>query len=600
MSILPTLYEYYTNGGIVAGLSSNQNYFTLNNKNITLYSGSMNYFRIPEAYWRDRLRKMRAAGLNTVDTYIPWNLHEFEMNHFDFDLQAFLRIAQEEDLLAIVRPGPYISAEWDFGGLPSWLLRDKEFNPRTSNSSFMKHVTRYFNILLPLLAALQFTFGGPIIAFQLDNEVGAMRFWPFSDIDPTYLEGLHKLYILFQTANFADFSDLHLNRLKQLQPNKPAMVMEYWTGWFDNWSGVHSTRTSAHFKTVLNRILKYPASVNMYMFHGGTNYGFLNGANIYDYDAPLTEAGDYTDKYYIAKDLISKYNAVVLKTPEMPKIMPKVAYPKIKMTHQLKFLQIEERLTEKFNYSSPVSMEMLPINNGSGQSYGYIIYQKKGLHIPAYSELKISGYVWDTVMVVIDGELISKPLFSKHDLNTFGYWRVRDGKLNLGSRNRFNATLQLIVENFGRNNFGFIPQFRQFKGLWQGDIYLNSEKVLNWETVPLQFKRKWTNNLSGWEQPANFSFIGPSLYKAWFTVTNPQDTFIDMRKWTKGIVIINGFVLGRYVSPLGPQQTLYLPAPLVKNGTNEIVVFEHFIPASEITFTDKSIYHTPGRLFGIF
>lgn len=203
---LPTLYEFYTAGGIFNGLSMDQSYFTLNNKNITIYSGAMHYFRVPKEYWRDRLRKMRAAGLNAVETYVPWNLHEPEPNNFDFgaggsDMQDFLNIteflktAQEEDLLAIVRPGPYICSEWEFGGLPSWLLRDKGIKVRTSERTYMKHVTSYFNVLLPILAALQFTNGGPIIALQVENEYGSTeqkgKFVP----DKAYLEELRLLHL---------------------------------------------------------------------------------------------------------------------------------------------------------------------------------------------------------------------------------------------------------------------------------------------------------------------------------------------------------------------------------------------------------------------
>ncbi|XP_031335067.1 beta-galactosidase-1-like protein 3 [Photinus pyralis] len=646
MAALPTVYNYYTAGGITAGLSAAQNYFTLNNKNITLHSGALHYYRVPQQYWRDRLRKMRAAGLNTVETYVPWNLHEPEIGTYDFgnggsdmqeflNLETFLKTAQEEDLLAIVRPGPYICAEWEFGGFPSWLLREKDQEVRTSNPSFMKHVTRYFNVLLPILAAFQFTLGGPIISFQVENEYGALKLWPVFDTDKVYLEQLRQLFLkngivellvtsdnailhgiggtltehFLHTANFADSADEQFDRLNELQPNKPTMAMEFWTGWYDHWGATHNVRSNEQFERVLDSILKYPASVNMYMFHGGTSFGFLNGANqlvslgdtnfmyapqttSYDYDAPLSERGDYTEKYHIAKRLISKYSKVQFKTPEMPKVTPTTAYTNITITEQLRFEQVAELVSEKFNYASPVAMEMLPINNGSGQSYGYIVYKKTGLDIPANSELKISGYVWDSVIVLIDGKLVSKQLTGPHDLNGFGYWRLENGKLNLGGMNRTNATLELVVENWGRNNFGFSYQFKQFKGLWQCDVYINSDVISNWEVMPLQFKRKWTNSLSGWQSP-DFSIVGPSLYKATFTVDNPEDTFLDMRAWTKGIVMINGFVLGRYVTPLGPQQTLYLPAPLQNKGVNEIVVFEQFTPSSQITFSEKPIYHTP-------
>ncbi|KAK5650810.1 hypothetical protein RI129_001839 [Pyrocoelia pectoralis] len=643
---LPSLYEHYTFGGINSGLSADQSYFTLNGRNITLYSGAMHYFRVPKPYWRDRLRKMRAAGLNTVETYMPWNLHEPEIDHYDFgyggsdmqeflDIETFLKTAQEEDLLAIVRPGPFICSEWDLGGLPSWLLREKDIKVRTSQHNFMKHVTRYFNVLLPILAAFQFTLGGPIIAFQVENEYGSTYQSGVFTPDKVYLEQLRQLHIkngitsllftsdgaryggsmgtlpehFLQTANFANNPQLEFDALNQLQHNKPTMTMEFWTGWFDHWTENHHLRDNKEFYNVLEDILAYPASVNMYMFHGGTNWGFYNGANIpnsgvlneeiqhdttsYDYDAPLSEAGDYTEKYYIAKELIHKYNQVRTRLPSQPPITEKVAYASITVTQQLTFADVVDRIFEKFEFNNTVSMEQLPINHNSGQSYGYIVYRKTGLNIPANSTLQIDGHVCDTVMVLIDGVLVSKVLTNSLDLNEFGYWRVTDGILHLGPESRVNATLELIVENWGRNNMGYIAQFIQFKGLWQGDVYLNNDKLLKWQTVPLQFKKKWTNALVGWSNSPKFEIPGPSMYKALLVVENPKDTFIDMRKWNKGIVMVNGFVLGRYASTLGPQQTLYLPAPLLKIGVNEIVVFEHFSGNQEIAFSDVPIFFTP-------
>ncbi|KAF5283075.1 hypothetical protein FQR65_LT14092 [Abscondita terminalis] len=644
MTSLPTLYEYYTNGGIHSGLSASQNYFTLNNKNFTIYGGSLHYFRIPKPYWRDRLRKMRAAGFNTVDTYVPWNLHEPEINNYDFghngsemegflDLVTFLKTAQEEDLMAIVRPGPYICSEWEFGGLPSWLLREKDIQVRTSDTKFMKHVTRFFNVLLPILALLQFTLGGPIIAFQVENEYGATQAGPFFQPDKVYLKQLRQLFInngitellltsdspilsgdagtlpqnFLQTANFNTVPELQLWRLKQLQPNKPLLVMEYWTGWFDHWSDQHSTMTNQRFSDLLERILKYPASVNLYMFQGGTNFRFLNGANVwlgndnalyspqttsYDYDAPLNEAGDYTEKYYSAKAIIKKYNKISLKTPEPPSITPKIAYSPVAVTQKINFNQMIEQVSEVFPSHLPIAMELLPMNKQSGQSYGYVVYRKTGLNIPPNSYLKIKGHVYDSVMVLINGVLISKKLTGKTDLNGFGYWRIKDGVLNLGLQRRTNVTLELLTVNWGRNNFGFISQFKQFKGLWQGNILLNNDVLSDWSIIPLEFKKSWSSSLSGWKCVGNV-YEGPALYKGVFSIINPRDTFIDMRQWTNGIVIINGFVLGKYVSPLGPQQTLYLPAPLLKNGTNEIIVFEHFTASTNIRFSDKAIYNAP-------
>jgi len=631
---LPTLYEHYTSGGISAGLSADQPYFTLNNKNITLYSGALHYFRVPQEYWRDRMRKMRAAGLNTVETYVPWNLHEPEPGVYDFGdggtdfqdllhVEKFLKMAQEEDLFAIVRPGPYICSEWEFGGLPSWLLREKGIQVRTSDQIFMDAVRRFFNALFPILVGLQFKLGGPIIAFQIENEYGYVH-----NKDLSYLEGLKQMFLdnglnellvtsdlptagndgqipgVLYTANFNFDPEEQLNVMQTYQPGKPSMVMEYWSGWFDHWTETHHTVTTEHFADLYERILKFPSSVNLYMFHGGTSFGFMNGANIegtstdnagfqpdtssYDYDAPLSEAGDYTGKYYAFQSLIEQYTDVQLLHPEAPAETTKGAYPNVSITESLSLQNlIEQSIIIESETLMP--MELLPINNNAGQSYGYIVYRKV-LDIPAGSTLKIGGRVCDTVMVLINGVLKSKVTESQLDLNGFGYWRLKDSTLNLGAEEYTGATLDLVVANWGRNNFGSLDQMVQYKGLWQGNVSINNDNISNWQIIPLEFKKNWINSLTGWQTPANL-ITGPTLYKGTFEVSESVDTFIDMSNWKQGFVAINGFVISRHFS-LGPQQTAFLPAPFVKPGVNEIVIFEHFIPQNEITFSPTPIYKT--------
>lgn len=322
-SHLPTLYEYFTKGGIKSGLSDSKSQFTLNDKTITIYSGALHYFRVPKDYWRDRLRKYRAAGLNTVETYVPWNLHEFQEGIFDFgrggsdfqdflDIAEFVDLAKEEDLFVMLRPGPYICAEWDFGGLPSWLLRYEGIKIRTNESRYINFVERYFKKLLELLTPLQFTKGGAIIAVQIENEYGNLD----DHINPVHTDHLEKLKeilhkngvveLLFTsdtpsngfsgtipgvlaTANFQTEPIKELTLLKEYQPNKPLMVMEYWTGWFDHWAEKHHTRSAKEFGDVLDGILGFGSSVNFYMFHGGTNWGFLNGANLKEKSVTATD-----------------------------------------------------------------------------------------------------------------------------------------------------------------------------------------------------------------------------------------------------------------------------------------------------------------------
>lgn len=236
-----------------------------------------------------------------------------------------------------------------------------------------------------------------------------------------------------------------------------------------------------------------------------------------------------------------------------------------------------------------MSMELLPINGMSGQSYGYVVYRANLSEVPAGSVLTIGGRVCDSVVVRLNGELASEPLEDSSDLNDFGFWRTKNSNLTFTGRHLTNATLDLLVENWGRNNFGYLEQFNQFKGLWQGNIYLDGKEIMDWLIYPLEFKRSWIRSLSGWDLPSITR--GPSLNRATFEVVTPADTYLDMRNWCKGIVIINDFVLGRYAR-IGPQQTLYLPKSLLKSGLNTVIVFEHYIPYSAIEFSAKPIFLT--------
>ncbi|XP_033064043.1 beta-galactosidase-1-like protein 3 isoform X9 [Trachypithecus francoisi] len=332
-------------------------HFTLEGHKFLIFGGSIHYFRVPREYWRDRLLKLKACGFNTVTTYVPWNLHEPERGKFDFsgnlDLEAFVLMAAEIGLWVILRPGPYICSEMDLGGLPSWLLRDPRLLLRTTNKGFTEAVEKYFDHLIPRVIPLQYRQGGPVIAVQVENEYGSFN------KDKTYMPYLHKALLRRGIVELLLTSDgeknvlsghtkgvlaainlqkVHKNtfsQLRQVQRDKPLLVMEYWVGWFDRWGDKHHVKDAKEVERAVSEFIKYEISFNVYMFHGGTNFDFMNGATYfgkhtgvvtsYDYDAVLTEAGDYTEKYFKLQKLFESVSATPL--PQVPKLTPKAVYP---------------------------------------------------------------------------------------------------------------------------------------------------------------------------------------------------------------------------------------------------------------------------------
>jgi len=643
---LPTLYEHYTNGGIRSGLVPTADGFLLNGKSIRIVSGAIHYFRVHPAYWRDRLRKLRASGANAVETYVPWNLHEPEMGVYDFgqgnndmsiflDLVTYIKIAQEEDLFVIFRPGPYICSEWDFGGLPSWLMIDTSMQVRTSYPPYISRVDLYFDQLLPLVTDLQFTRGnGPIIAVQIENEYGAFGYGD-QPRDKVYLAhlrdkmtslGVESMYFTsdtptnsrdwgsiegaLQTANFQTGAAAQFDALQIYQPNLPLMATEFWSGWFDHWGqGYHDGSTAKSFSDTLNEIFSFGASVNFYMFHGGTNFGFMNGANnqadypyyqpdvtSYDYDSLLSEAGDYTPKYDMAQAIISSALTVQTLLPARPAATVKRAFASTGLAAYLTVADIISQVPSSLLIQSRtvLSMENLPINNGNGQSYGFTVYRKT-VNIGAMSELQIRGHVRDFALVFINGQQQLPPVLSSSDLKNFGTWVPSDAKFTLSSwramegvplNGKADAVLEIMVENLGRTNYGQPHDFNQLKGLWEGAVSIDGTVLEDWEIIPLEFKSSWVASLTNWRANASLNTDGPALFRADFTVDTPADTFLDMTEWGKGVVFINGFNLGRYWSYIGPQMTLYIPAPLLKTGSNTITIFEQYKAASQIKFVD--------------
>uniref|UniRef100_A0A8B9E7T2 Beta-galactosidase n=1 Tax=Anser cygnoides TaxID=8845 RepID=A0A8B9E7T2_ANSCY len=461
--------------GRTLGLQTENSQFLLEGMPFRIFGGSMHYFRVPREYWEDRMLKMKACGLNTLTTYVPWNLHEQTRGKFDFsqdlDLEAFLSLAAKNGLWVILRPGPYICSEWDLGGLPSWLLQDPEMQLRTTYKGFTEAVDAYFDRLMPIVVPLQYKKGGPIIAVQVENEYGSYA------KDPNYMayvkmallsRGIVELLMTsdnknglsfglvegaLATVNFQKLEPGVLKYLDTVQRDQPKMVMEYWTGWFDNWGGPHYVFDADEMVNTVASILKLGASINLYMFHGGTNFGFMNGAleadeyksdvTSYDYDAVLTEAGDYTSKFFKLRQLFSAIIGQPLPLP--PMIESKASYGAILLHQYISLWDVLPSLIQPIKSEFPVNMENLRVNDSSGQSYGYVLYET----------------------VIFGG----------------GHLHSRD---HVRDRAQGFRQLRLLVENRGRVNYGLALN-EQRKGKL-GSLFLEPQTVLDSSTtVKLSF-----------------------------------------------------------------------------------------------------------------
>jgi len=600
------------------GLEAREGSFYLDGKPLRIIGGSFHYFRTHPQQWKDRLERMKAAFVNTVTTYIPWNLHERRRGVYNFaadgyDLVRFIKLVQEMELHLIVRPGPYICAEWEFGGLPSWLLHDPNMAVRTSSyPPYMNHVKQYFNQLLPILARFTHQRGGPIIAFQVENEFGSSTTSP----DTTYLRFLVNLFrshdineLLFTsdgakqlpngtlpdvlaTVNFNKEPDERLRKLQLFQPGKPLMVTEFWPGWFDHWSEEHSTMTVDIFNDVLGKILAHDASVNLYMFVGGTNFWFWNGANYkkhvtlptvtsYDYDTVVSECGDFhPHKFQAFKALLKKHglSPTTRWQPWIPADPQKQAYGRAKIEKMMSMDSLRKLSVETLTLQDPVFMEFLSVNGNGGQGYGYIIYRA---HFRG-RVVTLKGALHDWAQVFVNGALV-KTIDGRKDVPI-------DIELSFYSQEPDKNCLEILVENMGRVNYGYGDVSNLRKG-FQGEVSSDAEKITNWEHIPLEFDSQLVNAIrqsSDWK-PVTSASTTTQLYRGSFTISQePLDTFLDMSGWGKGVAVVNGFVLGRYWK-IGPQQTLYVPWPLLKKGENEVIVFELEKVGSAFKFIDKPI-----------
>lgn len=560
-------------------VTTNDSAFLLDGRPQQVISGEMHYPRVPREYWRHRMRMARAMGLNTITTYVFWNLHEPRPGAFDFrgnnDVAGFIRTAQEEGLHVILRPGPYVCAEWDFGGYPGWLVADTTVVVRSTDPRFLAASARYLDRLGRELAGLQYTRGGPIIAVQVENEYGSFgrdSVFMRHTRDQIIHAGLGEVLLftadgpgqlpagtlpdLHAVVNYGPgYADSAFARLRRFRPSGPLMSGEYWAGWFDQWGGRHETTDPEREARELDWMLGQGGSFNIYMFHGGTTFGFMNGANYdsrngyrpqttgYDYDAAVDEAGHASRKFALFRAAIARHRPEVT-LPDAPPPPPVIAVPRFALTEHAPFAAARAD-GDPVRAVRPMTFEAL------GQNFGYVRYRAH-LEGPASGTLVLGG-LRDYAVVSVDGAVVGS-------LDR----RLRQDSLGL-TVPAGGAALEVLVENTGRVNFGG-QLVRDWKGL-TGRVTFAGRDVTGWEMT-----RYPLSALDGLRFGRS-EVAGPAFHRGTFRVDAIGDTWLDMRGWGKGVVWVNGHNLGRHWS-IGPQRTLFVPGPWLRRGTNEVVILD--------------------------
>lgn len=574
-------------------------HFYRNGKVTPLLSGEMHYPRIPHQYWRHRLQMMKAMGLNTVATYVFWNLHEPEPGKWDFtgdkNLAEYIRTAGEEGMMVILRPGPYVCAEWEFGGYPWWLQNVEGMEIRRDNPEFLKYTKRYIDRLYKEVGDLQVSKGGPIIMVQAENEFGSYvaqrkdipleehrRYnakikqqladagfnVPLFTSDGSWLFEGGATEGALPTAN----GEGNIENLKKVVNEYhggvgPYMVAEFYPGWLSHWAEPFPQVSATSIARQTEKYLENDVSFNFYMVHGGTNFGFTSGANYdkkhdiqpdltsYDYDAPISEAGWVTPKYDSIRNVIKKY--VSYPVPEAPAALPLIEIPSIQLNKIADVLGLASE-TDKVESTTPLTFEQL------NQGYGYVLYSRH-FNQPTSGKLEIPG-LRDYATIYINGEKAG-------ELNR--YYKNYSMDIEIP----FNASLEILVENMGRINYG--PEIVNNKKGIISPVLINGNEITdNWEMYKLPMSEvpdfaKLNKTYVFDNTPAHTDALKgkPVLYEGTFKLDKTGDTFIDMEDWGKGIIFINGINIGRYWQA-GPQQTLYIPGVWLKKGENKIVIYE--------------------------
>lgn len=561
--------------------------FLLDGKPYVIRTGEMHFTRVPREYWRHRLQLLRAMGMNAVCAYLFWNYHEFEQGRYHWDGQAdaaeFCRIAQEEGLWVVLRPGPYVCAEWDGGGLPWWLLKHPDVELRTRDPKFMKPALAWFKEVGRVLAPLQVTRGGPILLAQVENEYGSygndalymgdLRQGlidagfdiPLFACNPVYDLGKGNRPDLFNVVNFGRDAAAAFGKLRAMQPKGPLMCGEFYPGWFDTWGAPHHTGDIEANLADLREMLRQNGSFSLYMAHGGTTPGLWPGAdrpfkpdtNSYDYDAPISEAGWIGDKFQRVRKLMSEHLQEGETLPDPPQPMPVAPIPPFRLTSVAPvFANLPAGVADR----TPRHMEAYD------QGHGCIVYRTR---IPAGPAATLQvGQAHDFGWVFVDGRPAG--IFDR---------RTRRHSVNLPARDK-PAQLDLLIEAMGHVNFG--REVHDRKGI-QGEVKLGDTTLAGeWRVFPLPLNDhqlsslKWRDAGVGKATPK-----GPAFWSGTFEVTRPADTFLDVRPWGKGVIWINGRCISRFWN-IGPTQTVHVPGPWLKAGTNRVVVLDLLGPSEPV------------------
>ncbi len=581
-SILLLLFTIFTCKGFsqIHSFSLTRSDFLLDGKPFQIISGEMHPARIPREYWRQRIQMARAMGCNTIAAYIFWNYQEQKEGEFDFrtgnkDVATFIRTCQDEGMWVLLRPGPYVCAEWDLGGIPPYLLKYPDIKLRCMDSRYMAAVDKYITHLAKELAPLQCIHGGPILMVQIENEYGSYG------NDMNYLKALRRAWIRngikvpFYTADGATPFMLEAGHLKgtaigldsgsndgdfeqagKADPDVPAFSSETYPGWLTHWGETWQHPDTNDLKKEMEYLLQHKKSFNLYVVHGGTNFGFTAGANAfsgtqyqphvtsYDYDAPINEQGQPTPKYFMLRNLIAKYTGHQL--PGLPQVIPVIVIPPIPMSA---FSSIWDYLPAPRFSVQPKPMEAF------GQNQGLMLYRTKLIGHKS-GKLTITA-PHDFALVFIDGKFIDTVY------RDGGKWTVE-----LPKSNSTEPVLDILMEGMGHINFA--QYMMDPKGITER-VTLNGMTLMNWDIYPLPMDEHFLTHIAGTDKLSTGR--KGIFFKGRFHLASTGDTYIDMHNYRKGMVYVNGHNLGRFWNK-GPQQRLFCPAPWLKKGDNEIIVFD--------------------------